>query len=302
MASKDRNNNRKEGGEVKALSCSRCAAPLKPEGDEDFLTCEYCGQVHRFEAPPPAAKEHGHAAGQAVLVKWGVRWWKAKVVRVTGGDRWLIHYDGWASKWDEEVGPDRICAAPKGSKAGGGRTRAVVAAVAAACIVAGGLAGFFLVTDEPSSVIGPVEPSSVVNTGVQLSVGDKVQVRWRDGWYIASVLRVEENGDVYVSFDGYGSEWNDTVTRDRIRLIAPGTEAPAGGQAEKKQVLPPNKEVTPQTKLEVGRKLLVSWYGKWYPGEVLSLEPDGKVKIHFTGWDSKYDEIVERDRLRVPLE
>ena len=184
----------------------------------------------------------------------------------------------------------------------GGRTRAIAAVAVAACIAAGAVAGYLLITAETTSPSGPVESSIVVNTGAQLSVGDKVQVRWRDGWYIASALRVEENGDVYVSFDGFGSEWNDTVTRDRIRLIAPGAGAPAGGQAEKKQVLPPNNPVTADTKLEVGRKLLVSWHGKWYPGEVLSLKPAGKVKIHFTGWDDKYDEIVERDRLRVPLE
>src|SRR5262249_38367473 len=40
-------------------------------------------------------------------VEWNGTWWAAEVVR-TSGDRYYIHYTGWANSWDEWVGPDRI--------------------------------------------------------------------------------------------------------------------------------------------------------------------------------------------------
>ena len=40
-------------------------------------------------------------------VEWHGTWWAAEVVK-TNGDRYYIHYTGWANSWDEWVGPDRI--------------------------------------------------------------------------------------------------------------------------------------------------------------------------------------------------
>ena len=40
-------------------------------------------------------------------VEWQGTWWAAEVVK-TNGDRYYIHYTGWANSWDEWVGPDRI--------------------------------------------------------------------------------------------------------------------------------------------------------------------------------------------------
>lgn len=48
--------------------------------------------------------------GAEVYVEWQGRWWRATVRQVVSPGRWLIHYDGWASSWDEAVGPERIVA------------------------------------------------------------------------------------------------------------------------------------------------------------------------------------------------
>jgi hypothetical protein len=40
-------------------------------------------------------------------VEWQGTWWPAEVVK-TNGDRYYIHYTGWANSWDEWVSPDRI--------------------------------------------------------------------------------------------------------------------------------------------------------------------------------------------------
>jgi RNA binding activity-knot of a chromodomain len=52
----------------------------------------------------PVAFQQGVRQNQAE-VKWGE--WSAEVLK-TNGDRYYIHYTGWANSWDEWVGPDRI--------------------------------------------------------------------------------------------------------------------------------------------------------------------------------------------------
>lgn len=50
-----------------------------------------------------------YAPGAAVMVKWHGSWWPAHVLQVgPKGNRWFIHYDNYASSWDEWVGPGRI--------------------------------------------------------------------------------------------------------------------------------------------------------------------------------------------------
>jgi hypothetical protein len=43
-----------------------------------------------------------------VEVEWRGSWWPAVVLEKRGAGRWLVHYDGHGSDWDEVVGPDRI--------------------------------------------------------------------------------------------------------------------------------------------------------------------------------------------------
>jgi hypothetical protein len=46
--------------------------------------------------------------------------------------------------------------------------------------------------------------------------GQRVQVEWRGQWWSAVVLRAE-NGSYYVTYPGYGREWNEWVGPGRIR-------------------------------------------------------------------------------------
>jgi hypothetical protein len=62
------------------------------------------------------------------------------------------------------------------------------------------------------------------------------------------------------------------------------------------------KRVVASTPLGVGQILQVLWDGKWYHGEVMSVFTDGRVKVHYVGWDSKWDEIVPRTRLQLANE
>ena len=48
-----------------------------------------------------------YAVGDSVKVKWNGKWYTAKVLKVNNG-KYLIHYDGYDSSWDEWVGPGRM--------------------------------------------------------------------------------------------------------------------------------------------------------------------------------------------------
>ncbi|HEV7645887.1 MAG TPA: agenet domain-containing protein [Pyrinomonadaceae bacterium] len=51
---------------------------------------------------------------------------------------------------------------------------------------------------------------------VQYAVGQKVEVEWKKKWYPAKVLEVK-GGSHYITYTGYGSEWDEWVPSNRIR-------------------------------------------------------------------------------------
>jgi len=53
----------------------------------------------------PAAGIYG--VGQSVKVKWGGKWWSARILEKKG-NRYYIKYDGYSSKWNEWVGLGRM--------------------------------------------------------------------------------------------------------------------------------------------------------------------------------------------------
>jgi hypothetical protein len=57
--------------------------------------------------------------------------------------------------------------------------------------------------------------------------------------------------------------------------------------------------VTRDTPLEVDDPLWVEWNGTWYEGTVVSVLRNGRVRIHYVGWDDSFDEVVPRKRLRL---
>lgn len=48
------------------------------------------------------------------------------------------------------------------------------------------------------------------------AVGQKVEVEWKNEWYPATIVRVK-GGSHYVSYNGYGKEWDEWVSSKRIR-------------------------------------------------------------------------------------
>jgi sRNA-binding protein len=72
--------------------------------------------------------------------------------------------------------------------------------------------------------------------------------------------------------------------------VSPGPIAPSG------------VPVTAATALKAGDAVQVEWGNQWWAGNVVALVPDGNVKIHYAGWDARWDEVVPRSRLRSPAD
>jgi hypothetical protein len=108
------------------------------------------------------------------------------------------------------------------------------------------------------------------------SVGDRADVLWKGKWYSASVTRVNDTQSrCYIHYTGYGSNWDEWVGQDRIRILAHAT-APA---------------------FRAGDPVAVKWKGKWYPASVLRAH-NGKYHIHYDQYDNSWDEWVGSDRIR----
>ena len=58
--------------------------------------------------------------------------------------------------------------------------------------------------------------------------------------------------------------------------------------------------MTESTELERGDVVQVEWSGNWYPADVLSVEPDGHLRIHFRGFNEEWDVTVHRGRIQLP--
>jgi hypothetical protein len=108
------------------------------------------------------------------------------------------------------------------------------------------------------------------------SVGDGADVLWKGKWYAAKVSRVnEDQSRCYIHYNGYGSNWDEWVGADRIRVHA---RAAAG--------------------YKVGDPVMVKWKGAWYPASVLKSQ-GGNFYIHYDGYDNSWDEWVGTNRIRA---
>ena len=103
------------------------------------------------------------------------------------------------------------------------------------------------------------------------NVNDKVKVEWKGAWYPAKIMKIE--GDkFFIHYDGYPTAYDEWVTAARMKALS-----------------------VPESK--VGDSVKVKWKGSWYPAEVLKAN-DGQYLIHYTGFESSWDEWVGPGRMK----
>lgn len=103
-------------------------------------------------------------------------------------------------------------------------------------------------------------------------IGERGQVEWHGSWWPVRVIE-EKGGKLKVHYIGYGAGDDFWVAPAKLRPIKP-MQYPIGNEVE------------------------VLWKKKWYPATVLKVE-DGIHLIHYTGYDSTWDEWVTSKRIRV---
>ena len=57
--------------------------------------------------------------------------------------------------------------------------------------------------------------------------------------------------------------------------------------------------MTEDTLIEAGDVVQVEWSGQWYPADVLGVEEDGRLRIHFRGYSDRWDTTAHRGRVQL---
>ena len=181
-------------------------------------------------AAPLAATDPKLAKG--VFVAWGGSYWPAEILAQLDGRRSAIHYVGWGSEWDEIVGPERLAYAVERAleRARVGEqiyvewqgsywpARVVALRGSAVGIHYEGWGDEWDETVPAGRWVRLRLDRRHLEALAALRVGDAVEVLWGGSYWPAKVTSRGGGGRFAIHYDGYGSEWDETVGPDRLRL------------------------------------------------------------------------------------
>ena len=136
-----------------------------------------------------------YQVGDYVLVEWGEEklLYPAFIIEKYENARYRVHYEGYPSRWDEVVALPRIKGRVEGKVTPPPPPRKVR--------LARGLKPEKKGTNVPVS---------------QFKAGDRVNVRWRESVYRASVIEVVSATELKVHYEGHESAWDEVVPMSRI--------------------------------------------------------------------------------------
>lgn len=106
----------------------------------------------------------------------------------------------------------------------------------------------------------------------QEQIGERAKLQWREDWYTVRIIQANR-AQLKVHYIGYSRNDDVWVTPDNLKPINPVQHA-------------------------VGGKVEVLWKKNWYPATVLAVK-DGIHLVHYTGYDSTWDEWVASKRIRT---
>lgn len=138
-----------------------------------------------------------YRVGEHVLVEWeedSPQLYPAYIIERIGETRYRVHFDGYDSRFDQDVSVDRIRGRIEGPVSSPPPPKNVARAAAAR-------------TEQDAGAALAVNP---------YKAGDRVRVRWRGSIYSATVLEVTARDRVLVRYEGHESAWDEVVGLDRI--------------------------------------------------------------------------------------
>jgi hypothetical protein len=130
----------------------------------------------------PAPLASRFEQGQPVDVLFHGTWYPATVVTVVGPERWEVAYDNYDSDYNLLVGPERV------------RER------------------------QPPGQSPQPQAGRPVRSAGELQVGMTVFVLYGSTRYPTLVDAITQDGQVRISYIGYGDQWDETVSIERLRM------------------------------------------------------------------------------------
>lgn len=159
-------------------------------------------------------------------------------------------------------------------------------------------------------------------------IGQVADVEWHGSWYPATVEEIDEQGNYYIHYVGYGCNWDEWVNSSRIRTrhhqnskhgyykvkdthpILHGVnpmpkqyescwsncnetycDSTNGASTTNNQAIPAASSFSKNENIKV------EWHGSWYPATIEKVD-NGKFFIHYTGYENSWDEWVTPARMK----
>jgi hypothetical protein len=139
-----------------------------------------------------------YRVGEHVLVEWEKDQppYPAYITERVGAARYRVHFDGYDSRWDEDVSLERLLGRVEGPVAAPPPPTKVALAAGVASPKTAGSAG--------EVAVSPYRE------------GDRVRVSWRGSMYSATVTKVVAKDRFEVHYEGHEAAWDEVVGIDRI--------------------------------------------------------------------------------------
>ena len=127
-------------------------------------------------------------------------------------------------------------------------------------------------------------------------VGDHILVEWRGADHPAVIVAIEGPSRFRVHYDGYGDDWDESITTVRIQArlgpvasaagLVPTPYPRASGSAQ------------PPSVYKVGERVRVEWHGSIYPARITVVLGGDRYRVHYDGYGDEWDENIGLNRIQ----
>lgn len=195
---------------------------------------------------------------ETVQIRWSTAWYPAVRQRTVWGPYAVYRFVGYGAEWDSIVHERDV--RPAGAS---------------------------------TPAWQPPTPGLEMPADHRISRGESLMGEWHGGWYPIRVLALRANGNARIRYDGYGREWDEDMSRARLRLRDAEVDGPAPALPSSEHLRPAD----PQQPPAVGERVVVR-HGPT-PKVARIVGTDGPVFwVHYLGHNRSFDEPVLLDRVQ----